>query len=734
MDESYERIEEDLRMREKPVPRRKVLVKLGKENKRIWCEVPFDHTLGDGLAILTKSTAEEPKSKVGILGGTVGALANTRIAAIQGIGPYTRPGWGIGGSVQEPSVRRVIGLDLEQTTFFRGGKFPLAHDPLLSAAIVTWDGRYICRYTCGHHRPEEFSHDPRLDVARVKDSEALVVWIIQWIAEESPDFISIHNGYNFDIGRMCAHAPSSYHTLFKSINLGKGKVGMDLSLRGSTVIDTYSYVDKLHRSEYASMGLDFLAGAFNLGSKSNQPNLLVDTRTDHDMTDIVKYNIHDSYLHYCIANNSNFITEIISMCSVFKSPIIDICRYISGTMVANMFSSYAVGNGCIPDWSDDKFLDRRIQGALVISPMKGYHRDVSICDVSGMYPSIMIAACMSSENIHHIEFTTREQLHTFADTKSMSPDLNHGALSWDSFGMYTVIDGDVAFLSNRTKGVASQMLQYLVTERKRVGKGTPAGWALKIGANSFYGAFGARTSGLYSFLGASSVTLIGRWILSVMTACANSLGYAVVYGDTDSIFVKPKRLNAPTVSVVLLVIHAVLSFTPLSNIVIEHEKQLSSMVIVDRKLYYGNVSQPFSGTPLVKGLAPARKDRPAIVSNIVSAICSVICRRGPVGARTDLSSMVTSELMRVRYTDIDIAETATEKRKGGVSYLQYVDEQGNDVTVRKDKAQGYKGRASREWILRMVTNNADSILLACGLPSCRRLQEEYVLRESRKKM
>ncbi len=65
-------------------------------------------------------------------------------------------------------------------------------------------------------------------------------------------------------------------------------------------------------------------------------------------------------------------------------------------------------------------------------------------------------------------------------------------------------------------------------------------WALKITANSLYGALAFREYNTYSPRCGESVTMIGRWCLHVALAVTQGLGGVVVYGDTDSVmFVIP---------------------------------------------------------------------------------------------------------------------------------------------------------------------------------------------------
>jgi DNA polymerase I len=62
-------------------------------------------------------------------------------------------------------------------------------------------------------------------------------------------------------------------------------------------------------------------------------------------------------------------------------------------------------------------------------------------------------------------------------------------------------------------------------------------WALKILANSLYGLFGTEGFRFFNEETASKITAKGREMLMTAKDVAESIGYVVVYGDTDSIFI-----------------------------------------------------------------------------------------------------------------------------------------------------------------------------------------------------
>jgi hypothetical protein len=42
---------------------------------------------------------------------------------MSGIGPYSKPGYGNGGACSPPSVIRIVGVDIEQSTYYRVSDF-----------------------------------------------------------------------------------------------------------------------------------------------------------------------------------------------------------------------------------------------------------------------------------------------------------------------------------------------------------------------------------------------------------------------------------------------------------------------------------------------------------------------------------------------------------------------------------------------------------------------------------
>jgi len=689
-----------------------ILVRLGKDHKRVWCVAQIPTLDISNLRHLVKYTAESPGSQICSY-PSVGQQSLVRLASIAGIGPYSRPGYGIGTYIQEPSLRRIVGLDIEQTVLYRGGNFPLHHDPIVSIAITTWDKRYHCRYSMGFHRTSEFPPDMGYDVRRVSDSTALAEWAIDWLVAECPDFVVVHNGYSYDVRVLAVHCSPTYSRYFRSVNLGKADKGYDLNIPGVTMIDSYRYLDKLHRGEYDSLSLDYLTSTLFGIPKSNQPQLSLNTSQNHDMTDVIYYNIHDSALHVMVAQGTNCVTELVSMCSVFKCPISDASRFISGVMVSTMLASYAINMGCVVDWSDEKWPMRRYTGALVLKPKLGLHTEVSVLDVGAMYPSIMIDANISIETVYDDYSSDGSD-----DGSDREGRTSEDQISWDDAYTYVYADGMRSRISREPEGIVVGALRHLISTRRKVGKKTPTGWALKIGTNSMYGALGAKTSKIQSYRGASAVTAIGRLITTVLASTAHVMGFEAVYGDTDSVFLTKRSRYYITVDDYLRTVHLVLAHTPFSSVRLEFEKKYESLIIVKPKMYYG-VSRGELGSDVVevKGLASSRKDRPPMVRRLVSEVCFHICKHGVRDSVEGVAMLVADDIAKVQLGQATLEECSIERRKGGMTYLVHKDLNNQITWLRGDQVEEYKGGVSKSWVIDSITSALSPILHACSMPN-----------------
>ena len=149
-------------------------------------------------------------------------------------------------------------------------------------------------------------------------------------------------------------------------------------------------------------------------------------------------------------------------------------------------------------------------GGHVLEPVTGLHENVWVFDFKSLYPSII-----RTFNIDPLTFVA---------------DVHPGS------GLIDTPGG--AF--RREPGILPGILDELFPQRaaaKREGD-TVAANAVKILMNSFYGVLGTPACRFYNPALANAITGLGRELLLWAKDWFEAAGYAVLYGDTDSLFVR----------------------------------------------------------------------------------------------------------------------------------------------------------------------------------------------------
>lgn len=187
-------------------------------------------------------------------------------------------------------------------------------------------------------------------------------------------------------------------------------------------------------------------------------------------------------------------------------------------------------------------------GAVVLDPRVGFHQDwVAVLDFTSLYPNVMRVhnLCMSTLLVSREDGYAKGL--TDADMWEGPPALEIGG-----------VKHRFLFVRKETVvGVLPRVLTILLDERARIKKAMKTAppelkevyntWqnAVKVVANSVYGATGAPTGPIFCIQVAATVTATGRQtILSVKNHVETVFQEEVVYGDTDSIMFKMREATS----------------------------------------------------------------------------------------------------------------------------------------------------------------------------------------------
>src|SRR6184192_1893362 len=164
------------------------------------------------------------------------------------------------------------------------------------------------------------------------------------------------------------------------------------------------------------------------------------------------------------------------------------------------------------------------KGAIVLEPKVGLHDSVASLDFSSMYPSLMIKYNISPDTL----VTGKEKNDDIFEV----PEVNHRFKKHPS-GFYRIVLTKLIEARKTTKAELKRTspndLRYTLLKAREK--------AVKVMTNAVYGYAGWAGARWYSKEVAESAAALGRETINRAISLAKSLGLAVFYGDTDSLFV-----------------------------------------------------------------------------------------------------------------------------------------------------------------------------------------------------
>ena len=359
---------------------------------------------------------------------------------------------------------------------------------------------------------------------------------------------------------------------------------------------------------------------FSLDSVSN--GLLGEKKIDYgvELDDLTLYQTanycqNDARLTYKLTsfNNDLLMNLLVVISRIARMPIDDISRMGVSQWIRSLLYYEHRNNGIlIPRRQelDNKssgvaneaiIKDKKFRGGLVIEPEVGIHFDVTVMDFASLYPSIIKVKNLSYETVRCSHNECK---------KNTIPQTNHWVCTKKN-GITSVLIGSLRDLRvNYYKNMAKK--DTLTAEEKQLF--TVVSQALKVILNASYGVMGAEIFPLYFLPAAEATTATGRHIiLSTIDKCKQS-GIDVLYGDTDSLFVKK-----PTTEQIEDIINKAKTD---HNVELEIEKEYRYVVLSGRKKNYLGVTK--KGKVDVKGLTGKKSHTPPFIKTLFYELLDIL--------------------------------------------------------------------------------------------------------------
>ena len=397
---------------------------------------------------------------------------------------------------------------------------------------------------------------------------------------------------------------------------------------------------------------------FSLNSVSK--GLLGEEKIDYgvELNDLTLYQTanycqNDARLTYNLTgfNNDLLMNLLIVISRIARMPIDDISRMgVSQWIRSLLYYEHRQNGILIPRRQelDNKssnvineavIKDKKFRGGLVVEPVEGIHFDVTVMDFASLYPSIIKVKNLSYETVRCSHDTCK---------KNTIPQTNHWVCTKKN-GLTSVLIGSLRDLRvNYYKNMAKK--DTLTVEEKQLF--TVVSQALKVILNASYGVMGAEIFPLYFLPAAEATTATGRHIImDTIDKCKES-GIDVLYGDTDSLFVKkPTSKQVEDIITKAKMDH---------NVELEIEKEYRYVVLSGRKKNYLGVTK--NGKVDVKGLTGKKSHTPPFIKTLFYELLDILSEIKTAEefkrAKNKISDKITECARKVQAKEIPLQDLA----------------------------------------------------------------------------
>ena len=429
-------------------------------------------------------------------------------------------------------------------------------------------------------------------------------------------FVLTYNGDDFDLPYLYNRAErlgvkNSQNPFYMMRDSATLKEGVHLDLY--KVLSNRSFQIYAFSQSYTDFSLNSVSKAL-LGKEKIDYGLEFDELT---LYQTANYCYNDALLTYELTSfNKDLLMDLLVIIArIGRLSMDDIARLgVSQWIRSLLYYEHRRRNYLIPKreelqrrsegvMSDAVIKDKKYRGGLVVEPKEGIHFDVVVMDFASLYPSIIKVRNLSYETVRcpHEECK-----------KNTIPGTNHWACTKKN-GLTSMIIGSLRDLRvNYYKSLSKK--ETLTDDQKQ--QYTVVSQALKVILNASYGVMGAEIFPLYFLPVAEATTAIGRHtILETIKKCEET-GIEVLYGDTDSLFLKK-----PTPEQIEIVVEQAKKD---HGVDLEVDKTYRYCVLSNRKKNYLGVTK--SGKVDVKGLTGKKSHTPAFIKNLFYELVEILSK------------------------------------------------------------------------------------------------------------
>jgi len=339
--------------------------------------------------------------------------------------------------------------------------------------------------------------------------------------------------------------------------------------------------------------------------------------SDIPIQKLAEYCLKDADLTLRLSTfNDNLLIKLLIVISrIAHLPIDDVSRFGVNQWIRGMlYYEHRQNNSLIP--RRDELIskgvasttaiikEKKYRGGLVVEPKLGIHFNVVVVDFASLYPSII--------KVHNLSYETVNCSHQSCknDPKQQIPGTTHWICK-KRRGLTSLLIGSLRDLrvryykqlsKDKTTTIESRQLYEVISQ------------AIKVILNASYGVMGAEIFPLYCLPVADATAAIGRVTTTRAIEKCKEIGIEVIYGDTDSLFLKnpsPEKVKS-------------ISEWARNHLEVDLEidKTYRYVVFSDLKKNYLGVLQ--DGTVDVKGLTGKKSHTPPFIRKAFYRILEIL--------------------------------------------------------------------------------------------------------------
>ncbi len=403
---------------------------------------------------------------------------------------------------------KILAFDIE--CYNKAGSPVPQRDPIIIISLVSKD-------------------DKRLLMAEDHEDSKLIKEFVDYVQNYDPDIIIGYNSNHFDWPYLQARAKLHGIKLKISRELSEPHQSVygHISIVGRANVDLYDYAEDL--MEVKIKTLENVADY--LGVMPKDKRTLIDYLEIANYWDdpskrevLKKYAEEDGISTYGIA--MEVLPFAIQLSRLTGVPLDQVLAASVGFRVEWYLMRVAYSEGeLIPNRVERKYEPYR--GGLVLKPKEGLHENIAVLDFSAMYPHLMM-----KYNIGFDTYIPPEEPCS-DDECHVAPEVGHRFRKSPP----SLYKKALERLLELRKTIREQMKKldpkdpyYMILDNRQR--------AIKTMTNAMYGYLGWTGARFYLKPCAEATAAYGRQTIMKTIKMAKEMGLQVIYGDTDSIFVK----------------------------------------------------------------------------------------------------------------------------------------------------------------------------------------------------